>query len=195
MGTGSMGRQIIGQEDAERPGVSADAGRCFGARELAETALVLLAVFGPGSQSALAADSQATVSATVVAPVSLRNTSNLTFGALEPSHVRGTVALETDGQRWASWVDLPGGPNGDLAAFRISGAPNSAFTVTLPDRVVLVPGDAGLQITDFAHSAGICPMLGPTGVVSFEIGAVLHAGPSLAQGSHLASFHITVSLD
>jgi hypothetical protein len=152
-------------------------------------------MLGLGSSAALAADAQAIASATVVAPFTLRNTSNLTFGALDPSHVRGTVALETGGQRWASWIALPGGPNAALAAFVISGAPNLAFSVTLPKRVVLVPGDAGLQITDFAHSAGLCPVIDQTGALNFEIGAILRAGPSLARGSHLAPFNVTVSLD
>ncbi len=191
-GKGSMARQLMGQGDANRTGVLPGTG-CPAARTFAHTAVVLLGMLW--STAALAADIQARASATVVEPVSLRNTSNLTFGALEPTHVRGTVAMEADGRRWASWVDFPGGPNAALAAFRISGAPNSSFTVTLPKRVVIVPGDAGLRITDFAHSAGLCPMLGPTGALNFEIGAVLRAGPSLAQGFHIVPFNVTVSLD
>ena len=159
------------------------------------TALALLALLSLDPSASTAATSRATASASVVAPVSLGKATNLNFGAVDPSHVRGTVALGTDGLRWAGGAGLPNDPKAVVAAFQVSGEPNCAFTITLPKRVVFAAGDAGLKVTDFAHDAGSGPILDGTGAQSFKIGAVLRAGPSLAQGAHVATFYVTVSWD
>jgi hypothetical protein len=159
------------------------------------TALAALALLSLVPSASTAATSRTTASASVVAPVSLGKAADLNFGAVDPSHVKGTVALGTDGLRWAGGAGLPKGPKAVVAAFMVSGEPNSAFTITLPKRVVLAAGDAGLQVTDFAHDAGGAPTLDGTGAQHFRIGAVLRAGPSLAQGAHVATFNVTVSWD
>lgn len=195
METGSMDGLPNARRDVGGSGVLPGMRGRHTVRAIGQAVLALLLVFGLGSSAASAADADATASVAVLAPLTVEKSSNLTFGALDPSHVRGTVALHTDGLRWASWVNLPGGPNAAVAAFTVSGAPNVAFAISLPKRIVLAPGDAGLQVTDFAHNAGLSPVLDPAGVRRFEIGAILRAGPSLAQGSHLATFNVTVSLD
>ena len=159
------------------------------------TALALLALLSLIPSASTAATSRATASATVSAPVSLTKAANLNFGAIDPSRVRGTVALRTDGLRWAGGVGLPNDPNAVVAAFTVSGEPNCGFTITLPKRVVLAAGDAGLQVSDFVHDAGSAPTLDGTGAQSIRIGAVLRVGPSLAQGSHVGTFNVTVSWD
>ncbi len=195
METGRMDGLPVARRGVGRTGVLPGPRGRHTVRAFGRTVLALLLVFGLGSSAASAADSGTTASAAVLAPLSFEKSSNLTFGALDPSHVRGTVALRTDGLRWASWVDLSRGPNAAVAAFTLSGAPNVAFAITLPKSIVLTPGDAGLQVTDFTHNAGLSPVLDPAGARRFEVGAILRAGPSLAQGSHLAAFNVTVSLD
>ncbi len=160
-----------------------------------QAALAALALLSLAPAAATAATSRTTASATIAAPVSLGKTNNLNFGAVDPSHVQGTVALQTDGLRWAGGVDLPEDPKAEVAGFRVLGEPNCAFTITLPKRVVLAAGDAGLQVTDFTHDAAGIPTLDGTGAQHFKIGATLRAGPSLAQGSHVGTFTVIVSWD
>jgi len=155
--------------------------------------LATLALLSLVPSLATAATSQTTASATIAAPVSLGKTNNLNFGAVDPSHVRGTVELQTDGLRWAGGAGLPADPKAEVAGFTVLGEPNCAFTITLPKRVVLAAGDAGLQVTDFTHDAAGIPTLDGTGAEHFKIGAILRAGPSLAQGFHVGTFDVIVS--
>lgn len=91
----------------------------------------------------------ATVSATLLTPLSITKTADMNFGTVAVSATAGTVALDynnvttvTDG------VTKFNGITPSTAAFKITGENNKAFGITYPSTVTLAGSVAGSLIVD-----------------------------------------------
>jgi hypothetical protein len=94
---------------------------------LAATAVAVITASAPG----LSADGSATAGATIVAPVTISNLTNLSFGNFDASRT-GTITVDTAGTRTASGVTLGGG-SPSAASFSVSGQAGLSFNIAYTD--------------------------------------------------------------
>ncbi len=127
--------------------------------------------------SAQAASATATAAAVVATATGMAKTVDMDFGTIAEAGA-GTVVLATDGSRTTT-----GGGTGTPASFALSGRPNQAYAISLPDNVTLATGTTGLEMTAFTHDAGPTPTLNSTGSHGFNVGATLLVNGSRSGGA------------
>ncbi len=70
-------------------------------------------------------------------------------------------------------MDLIGGGTGTPASFALSGGPDQAYAISLPDSASIANGTTSIRITAFTHNAGASPSLNGDGSHLFNVGATL----------------------
>ena len=148
---------------------------------LLRLAIFAAAVLAPAAASA--ATATAYISVTVPRHFSVGMTSGMNFGAVVPNGGPGEVKLSPNGELRGTNVDLIGGGTGTPASFALSGGPNQAYSISLPDNVTLATGIASLEMTAFTHDAGPSPTLNSTGSHGFNVGATLLVNGSRSGGA------------
>ena len=165
------------------------------AMNLSKFAAVLLAGTGLAALStaqAFAAGAIVDADAEVATPLTISNTTGLSFGRLGPTGIAGSVTLSTSGTRTASNVDLLPGGTVSAAAFDISGEPNEAYTITFPASATISSGGNNMTVDTFTHDAGGSPALDGSGNDSFNVGADVAVGGSQPGGAYTGTFSVTV---
>ena len=148
---------------------------------LLRLAIFAAAVLAPAAASA--ATATAYISVTVPRYLSVGMTSGMNFGAVVPNGGAGEVKLSPDGERQGTNVDLVGGGTGTPASFALSGGPDQAYAISLPDDVTLATGPTSLEMTAFTHDAGPSPTMDSTGSHGFNVGATLRVNGSRSGGA------------
>ncbi len=143
---------------------------------LLRLAIFAAAVLAPAAASA--ATAAAYISVTVPRYLSMEMTSGMSFGAVRPNGGPGEVELSPNGELRGTNVDLIGGGTGTPASFDLSGGPNQAYAISLPDDATIATGTTSLEITAFTHDAGPSPTLDSTGSHGFNVGATLRVNGS-----------------
>ncbi len=144
--------------------------------------------------SAIAATASATASATISnAPITITNTTPLSFGEIAPGSQASVVTMSNDGTRSVTSGDVTlGADNGSVAVFELTGEANKSYTINLPTAdVTLSDADgATMTVNNFTHNAsGTIPA---TGTESFNVGAQLNIGANQAAGSYSGNFSVEV---
>ena len=148
---------------------------------LLRLAICAAAVLAPATASA--ATATAYISVTVPRHLSVGMTSGMNFGAVVPNSGPGEVKLSPTGEMQGTNVDLIGGGTGTPASFALSGGSNQAYSISLPDNVMIATGTTSLEITAFTHDAGPSPALDNTGSHGFNVGATLLVNGSRSGGA------------
>lgn len=158
-----------------------------------------LAVF---SLPSLAQESAtATVTATIVAPISITKDVDMNFGNVAvQSSTGGTVVLSPAGVRTTTGgVTLPT-TTGDVfaASFTVSGVDGYTYSITLPTAAVTITNTAGntMTVTDFTSSpAGTGTLTG--GSETLNVGATLNVTAAQPPGTYVSAtpFTVTVNYD
>lgn len=145
------------------------------------------------SNTAKAADAAASASATIVAPITISQTTALAYGNLAPTGTAGTAIIDTADSLSSSNVDTLSGITPASGAFSVTGSGTSNYTVTLPTTVTLSDGGSNsMTLSSFNHNAGATPSLsGGTG--TFKVGATLGVGASQVAGAYSGSYTVTVN--
>ncbi len=138
---------------------------------LLRLAICAAAVLAPATASA--ATARAFISVTVPQVLSVGMTSGMSFGAVVPNGGPGEVKLSPTGELQGTNVDLIGGGTGTPASFALSGGPNQAYAISLPDSATIADGTTSIRITAFTHNAGASPSLSGDGSRLFNVGATL----------------------
>ena len=138
---------------------------------LLRLAIFAAAVLAPATASA--ATATAYISVTVPQVLSVGMTSGMSFGAVVPNGGPGEVELSPTGELQGTNVDLIGGGTGTPASFALSGGPNQAYAISLPDSATIANGPTSIRITAFTHNAGASPSLNGDGSHLFNVGATL----------------------
>lgn len=89
--------------------------------------------------------------------------------------------------------------SGSSAEFTVTGAPNTAYTITLPTSIDMITGDGvgvtkRIEVNTFAHNAGGSPTTDGDGEVTINVGA--SHGAILANqvvGSYVGAFTVEVA--
>jgi spore coat protein U-like protein len=166
---------------------------------IAATALATAA--WSGAASAAVANGSAT--ATVVSPITITKTADLSFGRFIPSAALGTVAVNTDGTRsFTGGVVLStGGTAAAAAKFDITGQASSTYTIAYSAGVSLTNGTGGsmalTQVSDLAGTGGALATvatgtLSAGGAQSLYIGGTLAVAANQAAGNYTGAISATV---
>ncbi len=162
---------------------------------LLRLAICAAAVLAPATASA--ATARAFISVVVPQHLSVGMTSGMSFGAVVPNGGPGEVKLSPDGERQGTNVDLIGGGTGTPASFALSGGPDQAYAISLPDTASIANGPTSIRITAFTHNAGASPSLNGDGSRLFNIGATLRierGGNADANGGDSSAPNPTINL-
>ena len=143
--------------------------------------------------SAQAATSSATASATVLTPIAISTTTNMSFGDLYADNVSaGTVVLATDGTRSVTGGATLGATAGAAAVFAVVGTASATYAVTVPSTDVTITSGANTMLVNaYGHNSG--GALDGTGNDSFNVGATLNVGAAQPTGAYSGSFDVTAN--
>lgn len=164
--------------------------------------LALTAVFALGSLvigiNSYAAEAVGTASATVVAPISIADSSpDLRFGSFSTTDTGQTVTVATDGQRSASeGLSLETDQDASGAAsFIVTGEETLTYVITLPETVNITTGAASeteiMAVNSFvSNPSGTGVLTG--GTQTLLVGATITTVASQVIGDYTGNFIIIV---
>lgn len=146
--------------------------------------------FGQATTSAL-------VSATIITPISITNTSAMNFGNIAVNSSDGTVVLPPVGARtFTGGVTLPvvtGGPS--AASFNVAGEGTSTYSITLPNSDYTISNGTETMIVNTFRStpSGTGTLTGGAQVLS--VGATLNVNGGQDPGvyTNAVGFDVTVN--
>jgi hypothetical protein len=156
-------------------------------------ALLLAAPAAFAQSSATVANVPAT--ARIYKPITLAQTSGLSFGDIFPSAAAGTVTLTPAGVRSATGgATLGTTGTSNAAAFNVTGKKNATYVITFAAPSVLLssPGGVDMVVNAFTTTAG-SGTLSATGTQSFNVGATLAVGINQLDGDYAGTFGVTVT--
>jgi hypothetical protein len=147
-----------------------------------------------GSSTASATTINGTASAVIIAPISIVQTTAMSFGDISPSVANATtVQLDTANTRTSP--DGAGLAGGTVASglFTVTGFGTLAFNITLPGNGVVTltgPGTA-MAVDNFVDSGGGTGTLAG-GSATFTVGADLSVGANQTAGTYNGTYAVTV---
>lgn len=142
----------------------------------------------------------ASASATIVTPISLTKTVDMSFGNTAVSALAGgTVTLSPEGTRstGGSGVTLPATSGVvSAAAFTVTGAPGFTYAITLPESAIMHgPGTADILIDGFASYPSSTGTLDVGGTQTLKVGAMLHVAALQAPGVYTNASAVPVTVN
>jgi len=154
------------------------------------------------SLAATTANANGTATATIIAPITITNSTDLAFGNIVADQTTaGTVLLSASASptRTPTTVVLPATTGTVTAAkFRIGGATGFAYTVTLPASAATltrVSGSETMTVDTFIDS-----LTAHGGTISatatdndFYVGGTLHVGSAQVAGTYTGTFNVVVA--
>ena len=129
----------------------------------------------------------------IVAPVSVSETTALSFGNIAATSVGGTLAVSTNGTTTAININEMAGTPVSEGVFEVTGDGGASFSVTLPSSATLSSGGNSMTVNNFNHDGGVSPAIAGGGSRDLSIGATLNVGANQEPGSYSGSFTITVN--
>jgi hypothetical protein len=165
----------------------------FNRKLLATAAAASLVMLG--SSNAFAASATGTANATIVAPLSISETTEMSFGDISPDADTATTVQLDDAGNVSSpdGAGLAGGTV-DSGLFTVSGFGALTFDITLPANGVVTltgPGPA-MAVDNFVDSGGGSGTLA-AGIATFTVGADLSVGANQTAGAYSGSYTVTVN--
>ncbi len=159
---------------------------------------VLVAIVG---FSAASYAQSATASVTIITPITMTKSTDMSFGNVAVSASQGgTVVLAPAGTRTRTdGVSFSTANPGTVTAatFTLAGAANYGYSVTLPgdSDVTVVNGANSMTVTSFTSSAtGGTGTLDGSGAGSLSVGATLNVSAGQATGTYTSTnFTVTVA--
>lgn len=137
-------------------------------------------------------------STTIIRPVTIANTSGLSFGRIvKPATGTGTVAIANSADTVSAGAGAVAlaGISTSRAKFTIDGEGGQALTVTVPSSFNLVNGDDTLVVTLSPNAAGtqtLSNALGAAGTLALNVGGSFSVPNDIDTGAYTGSFDVTV---
>jgi hypothetical protein len=142
----------------------------------------LLTLAGFAFNQAYAASTTGNATQTVQAAISITNTADLAFGTAAAGDVAKSVAPAA----------------AESGRFTVNGAPNTAYTITLPSAAVnMITGGGGanetIAVTAFTSNPAATGLLNGAGTQTLAVGATRAAlGAAQVAGAYTAAYTVTV---
>lgn len=158
---------------------------------------LLLMMVGFAAGAYAQATTSATASATVVTPISISKTVDMSFGNVAvKSDAGGTVVLDTnDGTSTTGDVTLPA-TAGTItsASFGIAGEDGYTYAITLPTTVNITDAVSSeiMELSSFTSAPDATGTL-TGGAEVLKVGATLTVGAGQVSGAYTGSFDVTVN--
>lgn len=161
-----------------------------------ELIIVTLLALNPTINSFTQAISKGTITATIIAPVSIEWMDDMDFGniAVSPT-IAGTVQMAPAGTLTAKGgVTLPANGTTGAASVNLTGLGNSTYSITLHNTALnLTYLNYTLSASSFTSNPSTTGTL-TAGVQILTIGATLHVGAAQPPGVYIAAaFAVTVN--
>lgn len=161
--------------------------------------LTLLALAVAGAGSAIAAEQIATSTGTVVAPIQLAKTADLSFGNFAAGSTPGTVTLGTDGTRGVTGGVVGLTSPSSAAQFDVTGQADATYGITVNATALSFGGNAMAFAPAIALTAGTASTgtvssgtLSAGGTQSFYVGGVLSVAANQVAGTYSGTVTATV---
>jgi hypothetical protein len=144
-------------------------------------------------------NADATVSATILTPITISNAANMSFGSAAAGTGGGTILLGTDGSRTAGGtVTLVAAAPGAAANFLVGGSPNATYSISLTGFPVTLdgPGAVDMSVTlPVRTPAGATGTLDGAGAQNILVGATLtiNAGQPAGLYNSVAPINVAVN--
>ena len=135
------------------------------------------------------------VSTTIVSPLQITKTADLSFGKLVAGSQNGSVSIGVNNVRTArGGVQLiSSAENSNSAGFDIVGYPNATFTISMPSQVVISQGIHNMKVENFVSSIGNTSTLDTRGIAALKVGATLNVNANQPIGIYTGAFDVTVA--
>ncbi len=153
-------------------------------------------LFGCSFHAFAQATAYANIYATVVAPIGIEKTADLTFSEITSTKNNNTVVLDTDNRLTVSSVEPVRNGKGTVASFSVTGSNQSTFDVTLPKETFTISdkGSNNMRISNFTSTSTLQNTLqGNSNVI--KIGATLHVPENQSAGNYNAQNPFLVTLN
>jgi hypothetical protein len=160
-------------------------------------ASLVMAAFTTNSYAQSTANADA--SATIVTPISISKTADMSFGNVAVTATPGTVILAPAGTRSITGgVTLPAATGTvSAAAFTVTGTDTYTYVITLPSSITLTHSGGIETMTADAFTSNPLVAAGVlnSGTEDISVGATLHVAAAQLAGNYatLAPFDVTVN--
>ena len=147
-----------------------------------------------GTHAFAAGSTSGSASATIASPISIAETTALSFGSVTAGTTAGTVVVApAGGATYGGGVTNFGG-GAVPAAFSVTGAINTAFSVTVDTTATLSSGVNSMTVSSFATNllAG-AGTLSATGTSVVNVGATLNVAANQPAGAYTGTYNVTVN--
>lgn len=144
------------------------------------------------SSDAFATNATGNASATIVAAITVSETTAMNFANIAPDAAGDTVTLTAAGA--ISAVDADTSLFGTPAAgvFDATGLASTAVTISFSSGDTLTGPGTAMPIGSFTHNAGGSPAFSGLGALSFNVGAALTVGAAQTVGAYTGTYTVTV---
>lgn len=162
-------------------------------RTLSKAALVaIVGIAGFSASQADAAGATGNASLTVAAPLTITETTALTFGSVTVGSTGGTIVVTAGGATsYTGDVASFGGTSGTAALFTLGGEGGASYTVSAMTSALGLTGPGtAMPLGTFTNNAG--GTLGGAGSDTFNVGATLTVNADQAAGSYTGTYTFTV---
>lgn len=138
----------------------------------------------------------ATASATIVTPIAITKTFDLSFGNVAVSGVAGTVKMDlADTRTVLGGVTLPAVTGTVTSAkFNVTGSANLTYSISLPGAITLTGPGAPMSLDSWVSSPSPTGTLDGSGKETIILGGTLHVAAGQVAGAYtnLAGCIVTV---
>jgi hypothetical protein len=134
-------------------------------------------------------------SAQITNPIQIDNDNNMSFGNISPGSESGKIQVYPNGNRIATGgasIVKTECENG-AASFKITGAPNTAYCISLPGMTKLSSNNNEMMVSEFTSNQSAGATLNSNGESVIQIGASLDINPNQAPGYYSGNFDIIVA--
>lgn len=134
------------------------------------------------------------VRTTVLAPLSVVNTTDLDFGRLISGPTAGTASVNpTTGVRTTSGGTIAAGGSPQAATFLATGVINRVYILALGTPTLLTNGTGGTMVlSPLALDGPNIRLFGVGGVATIRVGGQLNVGANQQPGNYAGTFALTV---
>jgi spore coat protein U-like protein len=163
--------------------------------------LVVMALAIGGAGSAMAANNAtATSTSTVIAPISITKSADLSFGSFAAGASLGTVTLSPNGTRAVTGGAVAAGGTVTAAKFDVTGDVSKGYTITLGGTSVLTSGTDTMGFTTISDLSASAITTGNVtagtltgGPQSIYVGGVLNVAINQPAGTYTGTVIATVN--
>ncbi len=138
-----------------------------------------------------------TGSVTIIAPLTVTQTSPMSFGRIVKPASAGTVVLSAANSATYNGLQSVGAPTTTVATFNVAGDGASTYSIASDSSFSMTGAGAAITVKPILSSASgtLTGSAGTTITSSFTVGGTMSLAASQAAGAYTGTFHVMVAYD